>query len=90
EFSKRLNGGDGVDIQPPDIILPDPRGIPLPESPNICPLCVSQLMNPTAIPSGYVFCYTCIFHYVEEFNRCPITLIKIGTDELRKVYNSTS
>ncbi|CAG8560328.1 8192_t:CDS:2 [Cetraspora pellucida] len=90
EFSKRLSGGDGVDIQPPDIILPDPRGIPLPESSNICPLCVSQLTNPTAIPSGYVFCYTCIFHYVEEFNRCPVTLIKIRTDELRKVYNSTS
>ncbi|CAG8828480.1 21250_t:CDS:1, partial [Dentiscutata erythropus] len=63
---------------------PDLRGIPLPESTNICPLCTDNLANPTAIPSGYVFCYTCIHHHVEEFGCCPVTLIKINIDELRR------
>ncbi|CAG8461434.1 4298_t:CDS:2 [Diversispora eburnea] len=88
EFSKRA-GGDDIEIPPPDMISPDLRGIPLPESTNICPLCTDNLANPTAIPSGYVFCYTCIHHHVEEFGCCPVTLIKINIDELRRVYNST-
>ncbi|RHZ59980.1 hypothetical protein Glove_360g37 [Diversispora epigaea] len=89
EFSKRASGDNDIEMPPPDMIPPDSRGIPLPESTNICPLCTNNLANPTAIPSGYVFCYTCIHHHVEEFGCCPITLIKINIDELRRVYNST-
>ncbi|GES75248.1 peroxisome assembly protein 12 [Rhizophagus clarus] len=81
-----LNFWNGVDVPPPEIIAPDPRGIPLPESPNVCPICTNLLTNTTALPSGYVFCYPCIFSYIEDYGRCPITLIKVDIDELRKVY----
>lgn len=33
------------------------------ESP--CPICLNPLVNPTACPTGYVFCYTCIFRWVQ-------------------------
>ncbi|CAG8770329.1 10208_t:CDS:2, partial [Acaulospora morrowiae] len=38
EFSKRIGGNNEVEIPPPEIIPPDPKGIPLPESINICPI----------------------------------------------------
>ncbi|KAI8083161.1 Pex12 amino terminal region-domain-containing protein [Halteromyces radiatus] len=76
-------------ITPPEKTKPDPRGIKLPSTPNTCPLCSSNpINNPTALPSGYVFCYTCAYRYVEDHNRCPVSWIKIdrGVEDLTKVY----
>ncbi|KAK2745399.1 ubiquitin-protein ligase peroxin 12 [Myotisia sp. PD_48] len=33
-------------------------------SPSPCPICLNQLTNPTACQTGYVFCYTCIFRWL--------------------------
>jgi peroxin-12 len=33
-------------------------------SANTCPVCMGQLANPTACQTGYVFCYVCIFHWL--------------------------
>ena len=54
---------------------------------NGCPLCgTAPINNPTAFPTGYVGCYTCAFAYVEEWQRCPVTLRRVtGTAELRRV-----
>ena len=30
-----------------------------------CPICLSTIVNPTAAQTGYVFCYTCIFKWVD-------------------------
>ncbi|KAJ5690637.1 Peroxisome assembly protein 12 [Penicillium macrosclerotiorum] len=42
--------------------------VPLPpaetSSANTCPVCLNQLVNPTACQTGYVFCYVCIFHWL--------------------------
>ncbi|ORZ01803.1 Pex12 amino terminal region-domain-containing protein, partial [Syncephalastrum racemosum] len=76
-------------IPPPEKTKPDPRGTALPSTPNTCPLCLSNpINNPTALPSGYVFCYTCAYRYVEEHNRCPVTWVKTarGVEDLTKVY----
>lgn len=43
----------------PILTVPSPR----PNSPN-CPICLSDIKNPTAAQTGYVFCYTCIFKWV--------------------------
>ncbi|CAH1764751.1 7210_t:CDS:2 [Entrophospora sp. SA101] len=90
EYARLQSGNNGIDLTPPEIITPDPQGIPLPQSSNICSLCNNHLTNPTAIPSGYVFCYPCIFRFVNDNGFCPITLIKVEVDDLRKVYNSSS
>lgn len=42
--------------------------VPLPpadtSSANTCPVCLNTLTNPTACQTGYVFCYVCIFHWL--------------------------
>lgn len=94
EFSRGNTGKQGDEenenaVPPPENIKPDPRGTKLPKTSNTCPLCLtSPINNPTALPSGYVFCYTCAYHYVEEHNRCPVTWIKMnnGTEDLTKLY----
>ncbi|KAL4807569.1 Pex12 amino terminal region-domain-containing protein [Aspergillus unguis] len=29
-----------------------------------CPICLNELTNPTACQTGYVYCYVCIFHWL--------------------------
>ncbi|KAI8582164.1 hypothetical protein K450DRAFT_185083 [Umbelopsis ramanniana AG] len=80
-------------IPPPEKVKPDPRGTKVPSTPNTCPLCLTRpINNPTALPSGYVFCYTCAYRYVEDHGRCPVTWTKIrgGTERLTKVYSGSA
>ncbi|KAI7869889.1 Pex12 amino terminal region-domain-containing protein [Spinellus fusiger] len=73
-------------------LQPDPRGIALPITPNTCPLCLCQpIVNPTALFSGYVFCYTCIYRYVEDNERCPVSWQRVsrGVQDLTKIYADT-
>ena len=39
--------------------------LPSPESSELCPICASRIVNATASPSGYVYCYTCIHKWVD-------------------------
>ncbi|CEG73332.1 hypothetical protein RMATCC62417_08737 [Rhizopus microsporus] len=76
-------------IPPPEKIKPHPQGTIVPSRPNTCPLCLTNpINNPTAMPSGYVFCYTCAYHYLQEHGRCPVTWIKVSKDpqSLVKLY----
>ena len=55
---------------------------------SACPICQSEIVNPTAVlESGYVFCFKCIFSYIEQEHRCPVTHIKTssGTEGLRRI-----
>ncbi|SPO19957.1 related to Peroxisome assembly protein 12 [Ustilago trichophora] len=55
---------------------------------NSCPICGTMpINNPAVLPSGYVFCYTCAFNFVEEHGTCPVTNLAIPErkDALRKV-----
>jgi hypothetical protein len=38
--------------------------VPLPTDTSLCPICTSPIVNPTASPTGYVYCYTCIHRWV--------------------------
>ncbi|KAI9375646.1 Pex12 amino terminal region-domain-containing protein [Aspergillus egyptiacus] len=42
--------------------------VPLPpadtDAASCCPVCLNQLVNPTACQTGYVYCYVCIFHWL--------------------------
>ncbi|KAG8627675.1 hypothetical protein KVT40_003548 [Elsinoe batatas] len=39
--------------------------VPPAYSSELCPICLAPITTPTASPSGYVYCYTCIFRWVE-------------------------
>ncbi len=55
---------------------------------NSCPLCGAlPINNPAVYPTGYVFCYTCAFNWVDTNGRCPLTNVVLpeGKESLRKV-----
>ncbi|KAJ4379656.1 hypothetical protein N0V86_004838 [Didymella sp. IMI 355093] len=38
--------------------------VPLPVDSTLCPICSTPIVNPTASPTGFVYCYTCIHRWV--------------------------
>lgn len=44
-------------------ILTVPR--PTASTSSMCPICVKAIVTPTACQTGFVFCYTCIFRWVD-------------------------
>jgi len=56
-------------------------------SPSQCPLCCQSPKNPTTLSkSGYVFCYACIYRFVDDKKQCPITGISCDLDSLVRIY----
>ncbi|PSN62002.1 peroxisome assembly protein 12 [Corynespora cassiicola Philippines] len=39
--------------------------VPAPSSSHLCPICTLPITTPTASPTGFVYCYTCIHRWVE-------------------------
>ncbi|OAY44319.1 peroxisome biogenesis protein 12 isoform X2 [Manihot esculenta] len=79
-------------VYPPPPPPPPPKvakeGIPLPPDRTICPLCTQKRANPSVVTvSGFVFCYACIFKYVSQYNRCPVTLMPATVDQLRRLFH---
>ena len=38
---------------------------PKPNTSSLCPICLHPIQTPTSAPTGFVFCYTCIFKWVD-------------------------
>lgn len=79
-------------VYPPPPPPPPPKvakeGIPLPPNRTICPLCSEKRANPSVVTvSGFVFCYTCIFKYISQYKRCPITLMPANVDHIRRLFH---
>ncbi|XP_038890543.1 peroxisome biogenesis protein 12 isoform X1 [Benincasa hispida] len=79
-------------VYPPPPPPPPPKvakeGIPLPSNRTICPLCSEKRANPSVVTvSGFVFCYTCIFKYISQYKRCPITLMPANVDHIRRLFH---
>jgi hypothetical protein len=73
-------------ITPPRMLPPHPDGLQVDRHAyGICPLCQKPFANPTALASGYVFCYRCAHSQVEENGVCPVTLLPAALWQLRKV-----
>jgi peroxin-12 len=73
---------------PPPTLEPHSSSIDdLPLDPELCPLCRHPRANAAlAGSSGLLFCYACIFRFIEEHHRCPITAIPLDISQIRKVY----
>ena len=52
---------------------------------GICVVHNGGMVNPTALPSGYLGCYKCLFTFVEEHGICPVSGVKVEPSELRKI-----
>jgi peroxin-12 len=52
---------------------------------GVCPVHDGEIVNATALPSGYVACYRCAHGYVVENGRCPVTFLPAEVGDLRKV-----
>jgi peroxin-12 len=76
----------GPPIPPPRVLMPHPKGKQV-DSTNFgeCPICREPVQNATAAPSGYVFCYRCIYAHVEKAGKCPVTLVPVNIWQLRKI-----
>lgn len=75
------------------IDLPPPKKSPVLENLQTlnnskkCRICNNEIVNPTAIQTGFVFCYVCAYKWVKEFSYCPITGQRLltGVDGLRRL-----
>lgn len=54
---------------------------------STCGICRKPRVNPGMAPSGYVFCYPCIYHYVEQHGECPVTQMKCDLAAITKIYD---
>ncbi|KAG0227110.1 ubiquitin-protein ligase peroxin 12 [Actinomortierella wolfii] len=86
-YRKASAAGESAEVPPPEKIKPNPEGIPMPRTPNTCPICLKTITNPTALSSGYVYCYPCAYKQVEEAGCCPVTLMRCRVEDLRKLYS---
>ncbi|XP_019367068.1 PREDICTED: peroxisome assembly protein 12 [Gavialis gangeticus] len=77
---------------PPPIHLDHGTGSPLlPKLKTVCPLCHKIRTNDTVLStSGFVFCYRCIYNYVKNHQRCPITGYATELQHLVKLYSPES
>ncbi|KNA15489.1 hypothetical protein SOVF_097830 isoform A, partial [Spinacia oleracea] len=79
-------------IYPPPPPPPAPKvakeGIKLPSDRTVCPLCSEKRANPSVVTvSGLVYCYGCIFKYVSQYKRCPVTLIPAEVEDIRRLFH---
>lgn len=56
--------------------------VPPPPNSSLCPICTSPITTPTAAPTGFVYCYTCIHRWVEGMHERQIAFMEgSGTAE---------
>jgi peroxin-12 len=57
---------------------------------NFCPLCANKRTNECVLSvSGFVFCYVCIFKFVKEHQRCPLTNYPCTIKNIIRIYDSS-
>lgn len=58
---------------------------------GLCPLCNKKRKNECALSvSGFVFCYPCIFRFIKEHNRCPLTNFPCTTKNIIRIYSTST
>lgn len=76
---------------PPVPLRPSSKGISLPTDKSLCPLCHQVRRNPAVcVSSGYVFCYQCIFTFVERESQCPVTKMPSTIHDIQRLFHEQS
>ena len=68
---------------PPRAKMVKPRR-ELPEK-GMCAVHGGEMVNPTALPTGWLACYKCLHAWVEEHGDCPVSGVKVDLGGLRKI-----
>lgn len=59
--------------------------VPAPKSntSSLCPICLHPIQTPTSVQTGFVFCYTCIFKWVDGSHERQVAFMdgRSGTEE---------
>lgn len=54
---------------------------------SLCPICSKKRTNECVLSvSGFVFCYPCIFKFIKEHQRCPLTNFPCTTKNIIRIY----
>lgn len=84
----RIHGSEKLPVpNPPVSAGRAAEGVKVPQNKSLCAICRRNRMNPACIGSGYVFCYVCVFNYVSQYERCPVTHSKSSVDQVRRIYD---
>ena len=51
----------------------------------MCAVHGGEMVNPTALPTGWLACYKCLHAWVEEHGDCPVSGVKVELGDLRKI-----
>ncbi|MCJ1318938.1 ubiquitin-protein ligase peroxin 12 [Xylographa vitiligo] len=54
---------------------------PTPRTSSLCPICLHPIQTPTAAQTGFVFCYTCIFKWVDGSHERQLAWMEGGGGE---------
>jgi len=63
------------------------EGLELPADKTLCPICLRARETPACSPSGFVFCYRCIFNHIQNNGKCPVTLLPCQIGQIRKIFD---
>ena len=78
-----------VPVPQPPLLPPLPFGRSAWPHSSVCPTCRMAPQDPTASPSGFVFCAKCIYPAVSQTGRCPATHQPLRVAELRRLYETS-
>ena len=79
---------------PPPRLLPPPPPPPprlkgAPQTAGVCGVCRMVPREPTAAPSGYVYCASCALGAARRHQRCPVSGQPMQPEELRRLYETS-
>ena len=74
-------------IPPPPPPPPTKNGLPSPW--GVCGMCRMPPVEPTAAPSGYVYCSRCAHAAVRRDARCPVSGMPMQATDLRRLYETS-
>lgn len=57
-----------------------------PRKENICGICSDVCVNMAASPSGYVYCYPCLYAFIKEYGLTPKGRLPCTVDMIRKIW----